>query len=153
MELSKSRQQFFFHSPQIIVPSENWVARSFGDVSFGNEDDELPFRFNVVEEYESCEYFFETLDYILESYDLIAEGVAINNEDYFVGGSSMLRWFFTIVYFLVFFFLLDLVFRNTMGISPITNVLQLACLIVAFIVSVGLADYTIKKIEEKYSKK
>jgi hypothetical protein len=65
----------------------------------------------------------------------------------------MLRWFFAIVYFLVFFFLLDLVFRNTMGISPITNVLQLACLIVAFIVSVGLADYTIKKIEEKYSKK
>jgi hypothetical protein len=72
VKLSKSRQQFFFRSPQIIVPSENWVARSFGDVSFGNEDDELPFRFNVVEEYESCEYFFETLDYILESYDLIA---------------------------------------------------------------------------------
>ncbi|TFZ41507.1 hypothetical protein E4100_02700 [Soehngenia longivitae] len=122
-------------------------------MSFGNGEDELPFRFNTVEEYESCEYSFETLDYILESYDLIAEGVAINNEDYFVGGNSMFIWFFTIVYFLVFFFLLDLVFRNTMGISPIADVLQLVCLIVAFIISVGLADYTIKKIEEKYSKK
>ena len=86
MELSKSRQQFFYHSPQIIVPSENWVARSFGDVSFGNEEDELPFRFNVLEEYSTSEYSFETLDYILESYDLIAEDAAINIKNYLVGG-------------------------------------------------------------------
>jgi hypothetical protein len=72
VKLSKSRQQFFYHYPQIINLDGNWVARSFGDVSFGNRDNELTFGFNVLEEYSTSEYSFETLDYILESYDLIA---------------------------------------------------------------------------------
>ena len=40
--------------------------------------------FKVVEEYASGNYSFETLDYFLESYGLIAEGTAANIEDYLV---------------------------------------------------------------------
>ncbi len=47
-----------------------------------NVNDEL--TFNVVEEYATSGYSFETLDYFLESYDLIAEGAAANIEDYLV---------------------------------------------------------------------
>ena len=53
--------------------------------------------------------------------------------------------FFTAVYFLIFCFLIDLVFRNTL--SVLTDLLALVCWIIAFIVSVGLADYTVKKIK------
>lgn len=60
----------------------------------------------------------------------------------------MLMLLFTIVYFVVFFFLIDLVFRNTL--SLFTNLLAVVCLIIAFIVSVGMADYTVKKIKNKW---
>ena len=50
-----------------------------------NVNDELTFEFSVVEEYATDEYSFETLDYFLESYDLIAEGTAANIQDYLVG--------------------------------------------------------------------
>lgn len=63
----------------------------------------------------------------------------------------MLKVFFTIVYFLIFLFLIDLIFRNTL--SVYTNLLAVACWIVAFIVSVGIANYTVRKIEEKYRRK
>ena len=63
----------------------------------------------------------------------------------------MLRWFFTIVYFLIFLFLIDLIFRNTLSIF--TDLLAVGCWIIALIISVILADYTVKKIEDKYSKK
>lgn len=63
----------------------------------------------------------------------------------------MLRWFFTAVYFLAFLYVIDLIFRHTL--NPITDILAVVCWVVAFIASVILADYTIKKIEEKYSKK
>lgn len=62
----------------------------------------------------------------------------------------MLTWFFAIVYFRIFFFFLDLIFRNTLSI--IADFLAVVCLIVAFFVSVGLAEYTVKKIKDKYSK-
>lgn len=63
----------------------------------------------------------------------------------------MLRWFFTVIYFLAFLYIIDLIFRHTL--SPFSDILAVVCWVVAFIVSVILADYTIKKIEEKYSKK
>lgn len=47
-------------------------------------NDELTFKFTVVEEYATDEYSFETLDYFLASYDLIAEGLAADIEDYLV---------------------------------------------------------------------
>ena len=58
---------------------------------------------------------------------------------------KILMLFFTAVYFLIFCFLFDLVFRNTL--SVLTDLLALVCWITAFIVSVGLADYTVKKIK------
>ncbi len=58
----------------------------------------------------------------------------------------MLRFFFTVVYVVIFFYLLDLVFRNTL--SPVTDVLAGLCLIIAIIISILLADYTVKKIKE-----
>ena len=63
----------------------------------------------------------------------------------------MLRWFFTVVYCLVFLYLINAVFKHT--INPITDLLAMLFFVIAFIASVILADYTIKKIKEKYSKK
>ena len=48
-------------------------------------------------------------------------------------------------------YVIDLIFRHT--VSPVTDILAVICWVVAFIASVILADYTIKKIEEKYSRK
>lgn len=53
--------------------------------------------------------------------------------------------FFTAVYFLIFCFFIDLVFRNTL--SVLTDLLAIACWMIALIISVGLADYTVKKIK------
>lgn len=63
----------------------------------------------------------------------------------------MLRVFFTVVYFLVFLFLMDLVFRNT--VNPLTDLAALVCGVIAFVASVGLAGYTVKKIREHSPKK
>ena len=57
---------------------------------------------------------------------------------------KILVTFFTVVYFLIFCFLIDLIFRNTL--SVFTDLLAVVCWIIAFIVSVGLADYTVKRI-------
>lgn len=48
--------------------------------------------------------------------------------------------------FLIFCFLIDLIFRNTL--SVFTDLLAVVCWIIAFIVSVGLADYTVKRIKK-----
>ena len=66
------------------------------------------------------------------------------------GGYPMLRALFSIIYFLIFLFLIDLVFRNTL--SVYTDILAVVCWIIALIISVGLADFTVKKIKENYSK-
>lgn len=50
-----------------------------------NANDKLTFEFNVVEEYATDEYSFETLGCFLESYDLIAEGTAADIQDYLAG--------------------------------------------------------------------
>ena len=62
----------------------------------------------------------------------------------------MLIIFFTAVYFYVFVKLIDLLFRHT--ISPVTDILAVVCWGIALVVSVGLAEYTVKKIKEKYQK-
>jgi hypothetical protein len=59
----------------------------------------------------------------------------------------MLMIFFSVVYYVVLLFLIDLVFRNTL--SLYTDLLALICMIIAFIVSVGMAEYTVKKIKDK----
>lgn len=60
---------------------------------------------------------------------------------------KILVTFFTVVYFLIFCFLIDLIFRNTL--SVFTDLLAVVCWIIAFIVSVGLADYTVKRIKSR----
>ena len=62
----------------------------------------------------------------------------------------MLRALFSIIYFLIFLFLIDLVFRDTL--SVYTDILAVVCWIIALIISVGLADFTVKKIKENYKK-
>ena len=59
----------------------------------------------------------------------------------------MLMVFFTSAYFLVFFvYLIDLIFRNTL--NPLTDILAVVCWIIALVVSVGLSDFTVKKIRK-----
>lgn len=62
----------------------------------------------------------------------------------------MLTVFFTAVYFYVFVKLIDLLFRHTT--IPFTNILAVVCWVIVFLVSIGLAQYTVKKIEKKYQK-
>ena len=59
----------------------------------------------------------------------------------------MLKAFFTIVYFYVFLRLLDLIFRNTL--SAFANLLAVVCMVIALAASIGLAEYTVKLIEDK----
>jgi len=59
----------------------------------------------------------------------------------------MLMIFFSVVYYVIFLHLIDFVFRNTF--SLFTDLLALICMIIAFIVSVGMAEYTVKKIKDK----
>ena len=56
----------------------------------------------------------------------------------------LLKCFLLLVYFLLFLFLIDLVFRNTLSI--LTDILAVICWVIAFIASVELADYTVKKL-------
>lgn len=63
----------------------------------------------------------------------------------------MLTVFFAAVYYVIFLLLIDLIFANTL--SALTDILAVLCWIVTFVVSVGLAEYTVKKIKEKYGKK
>lgn len=46
--------------------------------------DELTFKFNIVEEYSTEEYIFESLDYFTESYDLMEKGTAAEIDTYLV---------------------------------------------------------------------
>ena len=56
----------------------------------------------------------------------------------------MLKAFFAVVYFCIFLFFIDLIFRNTL--SVFTDILAVICWIIALIVSIGMADYTVKKV-------
>lgn len=63
----------------------------------------------------------------------------------------MLTILFTAVYYLVFLRLIDGLFRNT--VNGLTDLAAMVCWVVAFLLSVGLAEYTVKKIREKYGGK
>lgn len=63
----------------------------------------------------------------------------------------MLKAFFAVVYFCIFLFFIDLIFRNTL--SVFTDILAVICWIIALILSIGMADYTVKKVKDKYVKK
>ena len=54
--------------------------------------------------------------------------------------------FLTVVYFLIFCFFIDLIFRNFLSIY--SDLLAIACWVIAFIISVALAGFTVKKMKE-----
>lgn len=58
---------------------------------------------------------------------------------------------FTAIYFVIFFFLLDRVF-SLFPLSGLANILALVCLFIAFLASVGLAQFTVHKIRDWNSK-
>lgn len=59
---------------------------------------------------------------------------------------KILRVLFTAVYFVVFLLLIGLVFRNTL--NAFRDLLAVICWLIALIVSIGLADYTVKKLKK-----
>lgn len=65
----------------------------------------------------------------------------------------MLVWFFAIVYFLIFHIIISFIVNNFFGIAAGASLLTIFFWIIAFFVSVGLGEYTEKKIKEHYSKK
>ena len=58
---------------------------------------------------------------------------------------------FTVVYFWLFCQIIDLVFRNC-GVNFIFDILAVVCWIIALVVSIGLGDFTVKKVEEHFRK-
>lgn len=63
----------------------------------------------------------------------------------------MLTAFFTAVYYLIFLFIIDSIFSNTL--SVLTDIMAVVCWVITFIASVGLAEYTVRRIREKYKGK
>ena len=59
-----------------------------------------------------------------------------------------LKILFAVVYFLVFLFLIDWIFRNTL--SALASIAPVACWVIALIASVGLAHYTVEKMKDIY---
>ena len=55
------------------------------------------------------------------------------------------------IYFVIFFFLVDRVF-SLFPLSGLANILALVCLFIAFLASVGLAQFTVHKIRDWNSK-
>ncbi len=64
---------------------------------------------------------------------------------------NFLFFIFTAIYFYLFCQIIDLIFRNC-GISFILDILAVVCWIIAFVTSVGLGDFTVKKVEEYFQK-
>lgn len=91
-----------------------------------------------------------TIDYCLESYDLIFEGKAADIDTYLPGENIMLFVILAALYFRFSVAILHFLFRNTMGI--VADILTIICLFIALIISVGLAEYTEKKIKDKTKK-
>lgn len=58
---------------------------------------------------------------------------------------KVLTFFLIVLYFLIFCFFIDLIFRNTLSIF--SDLLAFVCWVIAFIISVALAEYTVKKIK------
>ncbi len=57
---------------------------------------------------------------------------------------NILTLVFIIIYFLILCFVIDLIFRNTLSIY--SDLLAIACWVIALITSVALAEYTVKRL-------
>lgn len=67
---------------------------------------------------------------------------------------KVLAWIFTVVYFSIFHIFIYLIITNFFaGTIAEESLLTIFCWVIAFLISVGLGDFTEKKISEFYSKK
>lgn len=66
---------------------------------------------------------------------------------------QVLVWFFTAVYFLIFFFFISWIGNTFFGTGAGASILAIALLVISFFISVGLGEFTVKKIKENYSNK
>lgn len=66
---------------------------------------------------------------------------------------TVLRWFFTIVYFSLFLKIMDWIFYYSSISISLASLLTVICCFWAFIISAILADFTVKKIERYYRRK
>ena len=57
---------------------------------------------------------------------------------------NILTLVFIIIYFLILCFIIDLIFRNTLSIY--SDLLAIACWVIALIISVALAECTVKRL-------
>lgn len=60
---------------------------------------------------------------------------------------KLLEWFFTAVYFVLWFYLVDYGFRRV-PVNFVYDLLAIVLLIIGFVASVALADWTVRKISE-----
>ena len=66
---------------------------------------------------------------------------------------QVLVWFFTAVYFLIFFFFISWIGNTFLGTGAGASILAIVLWIISFFISVGLGEFTVKKIKENYSNK
>lgn len=60
---------------------------------------------------------------------------------------KMLEWFFTAIYFVLWFYLVDYGFWRV-PVSFVYDLLAIVLLIIGFVASVALAEWTVRKISE-----
>lgn len=56
--------------------------------------------------------------------------------------------FLTVVYFVIFFFIIQWIWNKFFGINLLADIFALVFMGIALIASVGLADFTVRKVRE-----
>jgi len=59
---------------------------------------------------------------------------------------KLFQIFLTIVYFVIFVFVINKLINHFLPINLLTDIITLVCWVIALIVSVALAEYTMKKL-------
>lgn len=59
---------------------------------------------------------------------------------------KLFQIFLTIVYFVIFVFVINKLINHFLPINLLTDIITLVCWVMALIVSVALAEYTMKKL-------
>lgn len=59
---------------------------------------------------------------------------------------KLFRIFLTIVYFVIFVFVINKLINHFLPINLLTDIITLVCWVIALIASVALAEYTMKKL-------
>ena len=60
---------------------------------------------------------------------------------------KLFQIFLTIVYFVIFVFVINKLINHFLPINLLTDIITLVCWVIALIASVALAEYTMKKLE------